>query len=448
MSPNDPIVPTGYLPKSAMLLSVFCLFLISCLDKNKNRPKNDGYLYKFRVEVNSDSTAYQDKILSLDIDFNDKLRECRDSGKKVDHGSILVLETNVHGKVLDTCISQYDVNTLLWTMKGNTPVSTTRYYSFSFNTSDQKTITPSVKHLIQKMDLQDKWAFTTPTGYFVYEKKGGAFGVFAPEVCEDNENGKDWVRGDYKEYNGILNIGDPNTKAIFHPHDDVEADDGIWGGSKSDIIFEGPLHYQIRSNNNFGTLPGDYRSNTAYRILFDIYPNYIQATITAGNAHGYASVMEMTPGGDSLEATDYVVRSNGKKYLKGDTLALDISPEWFFAGDEDDDSNLFFIHKQDDDVKDGIHWYNFMQGLMIGYGRGANPGINSYPNEFYLGFTKKKDFKDMQAWVASISNTPKISVHKIQKQQLHPWGSIDIKNIHKDLELSLENTALKLPALP
>lgn len=422
---------------------LFTVLLISNCKSVKEEKSQANFMYKIGVEVHSGDYEYQDKLIALEINFNEKLKECNAYGKKVDLESIKVIEVNAAGDSITDCIAQYDLDKLLWTMEGNTPASKTRFYNILFNTTDVPSIEFLKTKLIEKVDLGSKWAFNTPSGYYVYDKKGGAFDVFAPQKCTDNEHGKDWVRGDYKEYNGILNVGDPNTKGIFHPHNDIEADDGIWKGSKSELVLEGPIHYQIRSINKFGDLPDDYRSNTTYSILFDIYANYIKATVTAGNEHGYAAIMEMTPGGDSLEITDYVIRSNGQKYSKNDTLAMDISPEWFFAGDADDSSKLFFIHAEDDSIKDGIHWYDFMQGLMIGWGRGANPGINTYPNTYYFGFSDAADYGEMKKLVASITNTPDIKVSQTEKFDLYSWGAIDFIKENGNLKLTLENSQIK-----
>ncbi len=426
-----------------LTIAIFCA-LCSCTKKSVEQRNRSNYLYKIPVDLKSGEIEYHDKLVSLAIDFEEKLKESHSAGKKINFNSIRIDEVDSAGNFIDSCTVQYDIDKLLWLAKGITPQFSTRHFIIYFNSTDQHSVIAEQKPLVTIKDTADNWAFTTPNGFFVYEKSGGAFNVFAPEECADNEKGKDWVRGDYKEYNGILNVGAPDTKAIFHPHKDVEADDGIWGGSKSEIIFSGPLHYQVRSINRFGNLHDDYRSNTEYRIVFDIYPNYIKATVEKGNEHGYACVIEMTPGGDSLELSDYVIGSDGRKFLKGDTLAADMSPEWMFAGDAQDSSTLFFIHKQDDDIIDGIHWYDFMQGLMLGWGRGANPGINTYPNEFFMGFSKQSKYADMKKLVASISNQPELIVHKMVKQDLNTWGSIDIKKNDNQYEVALENTVLKL----
>ncbi len=433
---------------TCLLILLTILFRVSCFAQDTKTPASTSYLYKIPIEVQSGDTEYTDKLIRLNIDLKDKLKECYATGKKVDEHAIAVEEVDARGKMISRCVAQYEVDQLLWMMEGVMPKSTTRYFNILFNTTDQPAVATQEKPLITRKDTVGNWAFTTPNGYFVYETRGGAFNVFAPQVCQDNAYGKDWVRGDYKEYNGILNIGDPNTKAIFHPHHDTEADDGIWQGSKSDLIVEGPLHYQIRAINSFGELPGDYRSNTVYRVLFDIYPHYITATVTQGNEHGYASVMEMTPGGDSLETSDYVVASDGRTYHKGDTLAADLSPEWFLVGDAQDSARLFFSHLQDDSSQDGIHWYDFMQGLMVGFGRGANPGIHTYPNTFYMGFTPQSGAPGMQKLVASLSNTPTIEVGTTRKQSRYSWGDITIKKEAGNLEVTLENSLFKCAYSP
>ena len=40
----------------------------------------------------------------------------------------------------------------------------------------------------------DVWNFTTPSGNFHYEVKGGAFVAWCHEACSNDESGKDWVK--------------------------------------------------------------------------------------------------------------------------------------------------------------------------------------------------------------------------------------------------------------
>lgn len=421
------IIAVGFLP-----------FLCGC---HNNGITNKDFLYKVAVEINSGDIEYRDKVIELNISFEAKLKECYSSGKKVDYGTIQVVEVDSKENIVSTCICQYDISTLVWIMKGITPRRSTRYYNIYFNTTDMEKDTPKdkPKPIVTKEDLPGKWAFTTPNGYFVFENNGGAFEVFSPIKCEDNAPGKDWMRDDYKEYSGILNIGDPDTKAIFHPNEDIEVNQGLWKGCKSDIVMEGPLRFRLRSINRFGELEKDYRSNTAYSVYFDIFPDFVRASVTKGNKYGYACVIELTPGGDSLESTDYVIRSNGTKYLKDEGYDEDIENEWAYIGDQQDSIRLFFIHAEDDSIKDGLNWYEFMQAVMVGWGRGANPGINHYPNEFYFGFSHTADNADMHKWVASLTTTPEIKIGKTQKKETEDWGAIGIKKINNNLQVTLEN---------
>lgn len=421
---------------------IACHFLFSCAGKKNNF---DDSLYKVRVEINSGDIEYSDKLIELNINFADKLNEVFSAGKKINYQSIRVAEVDRDNKLISDCICQYDINTLLWVMKSVTPKHCTRYYTIYFNTTDQTKNNAETRNepVVIKENLPDRWGFTTPNGYFVFEKKGGAFKVFSPEKCEDNTPGKDWIRDDYKEYNGILNIGDPDTKAIFHPNEDTEVKQGIWKGCKSDLILEGPLRYRIRSINKFGDLPGDCRSNTTYQVFFDIFPNFIRAFITGGNEKGYACVMELTPGGDSLEATDYVIRSNGKKYMKDESYAEDIADEWAYIGDKQDSTSLFFIHAQDDTIKDGVNWYEFMQAVMVGWGRNANPGITGQPNDFYFGFSKSSDYSANKKLVASITSTPEINIGKTQKRKQNGWGLEKISKVNDSLLVTLENSKIR-----
>lgn len=406
----------------------------------------EHFQYRVPLKVNSGSARYQDKVVEFKIDLQSLLAQVHTSAKRLNASSIRMAEVDGEGNLLNSCSAQYDADTLYWKMSGETPVGATRYYSVYFNTTDRSGIDlpPMEKPEVVRDDLPGRWSFNTPGGYYVFERSGGAFEVFSPAPCEDNESGKDWMRDDFQAYNGILNIGDPDTHAIFHPNEDPEANEGIWKGCKSVIIFDGPLHTRIRSINRFEEIPGDYRSNTTYTVFFDIFPHFVRATMATGNADGYACIMEMTPGGDQLEDTDYVIRSDGKKFLRGETCSEDIDREWLVAGDADDPHQIFFWHPEDDDVKDGINWYDFMQAVMIGWGRGANPGIHQYPNSFYFGFSQLggKEPEEIDAWLRQLSSQPEIEVGRVAVRELDDWGRIRISEIDGKLEVELENSRI------
>ena len=419
-----------------ILLSII-IQLFSC-SKVKNSYRD--YQYFIPVEVNAKEITYNNEIVELEIDLQKKLQECYAGAKEVDFSSIIVVELDESGTPKRKCVSQYDINTLLWQIDGDLSRHSSRFFNIYFNTTDKISENTVSDTLVRMEALPGRWAFTTPNGYFVFDQRGGAFEVFAPQKCANNTAGKDWIREDYKEYNGILNIGDPDTRAIFHPNDDFEADDGLWKGCKSDIIFAGPLHYRIRSINRFGDLPGDYRANTAYSAIFDIYPNYIKTNVTHGNEFGYACIMEMTPGGDSLENTDYIYTGDGLKYMRDENFADDLSTEWFVAGDGEDSTKLFFAHAQNDSVKDGINWYDFMKAVMIGYGRGANPGINTYPNHYLYGFTKASGFDNMEKQMDALLNMPEIVVGKTQRKNTQTWADIQVERNNGQIEVTIENS--------
>jgi len=417
------------------------ILITSCYRPGIIGPMN--WQYKFRIEINSGQTVYTNKIIELELDLNVKLMECYSFGKQVNYRSIRVFELDTNGRMVKECLCQYDINTLYWTMEGITPAHSKRYYEVYFHTTDQHQIPGELQPQVLKEDFTDGWKFKTPAGYYFFEKKGGAFRVFSPLECKDNENGKDWIRDDYSEYNGMLNIGDPETHAIFHSGEDKEAKEGIWKGCKSDIVFSGPLHYQIRSINNFGDLENDYRSNTSYVIIHDIFPNFIRATITYGNESGIACIMEITPGGDSLEQSDYVICSDGLINNKDEKWSKDISPEWLFVGDLQDTTRLFFIHDDDDNIQDGLDWYEFMQAVMVGWGRNANPGIHTYPSTFYLGFSQTENYQDMKKLVASLITNPDIQISTTEQNKNISWGDIYVEEIEGNLQVVLENSKLQ-----
>jgi hypothetical protein len=79
---------------------------------------------------------------------------------------------------------------------------------------------------------------------------------------------------------------------------------------------------------------------------------------------------------------------------------------------------------------------------MMGWGRGANPGINDYPNEYYFGFSDTTDIAGMENLVASLTTTPEIQIERIQKREAEDWGSIRIIETDKHLQVSLENSKI------
>ena len=426
--------------KSIFLFLSGLLLLSSCAGPGITAPEN--WQYRFMVEVHSGENGFADKLIELELDLNEKLGECYAGGKPVEYRSIRVFELDSNGSPVKECLCQYDINMLYWMMEGKTPVNSKRCYEVYFHTTDQHQIEDELKPQVLKEDCSDGWKFETTEGYYVFERKGGAYRIFSPVPCLDNENGKDWIRDDYSGYNGILNIGDPETHAIFHPGEDKEAGEGIWNGCKSDIVFSGPLHYRIRSINNFGDIGRDYRSNTSYVVVHDIYPNFIRASVSRGNASGIACIMEMTPGGDSLEPYDYVIRSDGSVYHMDEKWYEDISPEWLFVGDRQDSVRLFFIHQDDDSVTDGLDWYEFMQAVMVGWGRNANPGMHRYPCIFYMGFSKAGNFQDMKNWVASLTTNPEVRINRTEQNNNIPWGAIHIEKKEGNLQVELENSKL------
>lgn len=377
--------------------------------------KRDRY-YRLKVIVETGNHALHDKIIETDLDLSAKLSKAGAPSHRLHLPSLCVIEVDDRGRYIQECPAQWDVDRLLWMMPGVTPTNEHRFFEIYFNDSGHPTTPSSVNALVQKTDAPERWQFTTPGGYYVFEKRGGAFEVFSPVPCEDNESGKDWMRDDYNKWNGILNVGDPETKAIFHPNEDEEAIQSLTKGPRSQLVYAGPLRYRIKSINRFGKLENDYRSGTVYEILYDIFPYGVRATMTKGNPHGYACIMELTPGGDSSELTDFVVRADGLRKMKNEKWAEDISPEWLYVGDAEDANKLYFLHVQDDTIKDGLNWYENMQAVMVGWGRGANPGIHSYPNTFYFGFTQLETHQEIESLMASLSHEPKITFSKTERR--------------------------------
>jgi hypothetical protein len=79
-----------------------------------------------------------------------------------------------------------------------------------------------------------------------------------------------------------------------------------------------------------------------------------------------------------------------------------MSPEWLLVGDAGDENKLFFVHARDDSISDGVNWYENMQAAMVGWGRGANPGMSAFPETFFFGFTQDELHNDTESMVSSL----------------------------------------------
>ncbi len=405
---------------------------------------NADWRYRFQVRVQTGATECIDRPVEHVMVFANKFAEVQAEGALLDPASIRIIETDSSGRMLAERSAQYDVDELVWILNGSTPPATSRFFDVYFNGSDRSVPRSSLPPLVAKRDSVDRWIFDTPAGHYVFEQRGGAFEVFSPVICRDNEGGKDWMRDDYNRWNGILNVGDPRTKAIFHPNEDDEADDSLTKGPKSFIQCAGPVRYRLKSINRFGELDDDYRSKTVYSIEYMIYPHGIRARMLQGNKDGYACIMELTPGGDQLEASDYVVGPDGVKKYKGETWAKDISPEWLYVGDEQDPYKLYFFHAEDDTIKDGLNWYENMQAAMVGWGRGANPGIHTYPNTFYMGFTRAETHEQIKKRIESWQAPLTVSAGKTETAPADSWGQVRIEGTISGKNVVLENSRLRI----
>lgn len=423
-----------------LLMGLLLAVLTGCT--TQNRPY-DQWQYRFTVEVKAGDVDLYDKLVEVPVDFEAKFAEAGPAGELLDISSIRICETDEAQGIITEVTGQYDPGLLLWQLQGKTAANTSRWFDIYFNKTDLSVPPADHEPAIVMSEMPGRWAFNTPVGYYVFEKDGGAFEVFSPVPCQDNEVGKDWMRDDFNRWNGILNVGDPDTKAIFHPNDDDEVDDGLEKRVRSQLVYAGPLRYRIKCINRFGDLGDGYRSNTVYEIHYDILPDAVKATMVRGNQHGVACIMELTPGGDSLETTDYVVRADGLKMLKDQKWSEDISPEWLVVGDADDANRLYFAHAEDDTITDGLNWYDNMQAAMVGWGRRANPGMAAFPETFYFGFTQAENHSDIETKIKSLSSDYHVEVGKaesnsdyvgekelpsVSESALQPWYTFESKS--------------------
>jgi len=188
------------------------------------------------------------------------------------------------------------------------------------------------------------------------------------------------------------------------------------------MVYSGPVRYRLRSEHIFGDRGSDQRSNTTYEIFHDIFPHTVRATMTKGNADGFACIVELTPGGDDYESSDYVTRPSGAK----GSFNGDLSPEWVYLGDANDPNKFFFIHVEDDNVNDAAQPYGGIKMIMAGWGRSADPGIRTYPSTFYFGFDRAPDHVGMTKVINSIHHPLTIEIKPTQAAS--SVGSYQVKN--------------------
>ncbi len=398
----------GFLSSSVLFLSV------SCVKKEAGRK---GLYYEIPLEVSSDSHFFRDKTAELEIDLAGMLKDRFHIHTNIDHGSVRVSEFDHKGNFVRDCACQYDVNkTLIWLMEGDFPPMTKRIFRVSFNISGQNAKVSLANHLVIKKEKGDSPEFATPSVYAVYGMKEGGFQVFLPIECENDRGKGDWIRNDHISDQSILYISDPDERIIFGPHTGTRVDAGSWDGCKSDIIYGGPVRYRIRSTKRYGRMPGDLRSGAVFSVIYDIFPDFIRAQIVKSGEPGFHCMVNLTPGGDILDSSDYLIAHDAKEYLRPGRLQTGNGFPWFYTGDAGDSTNLFFVRSGESPADLKMIRSDSAKALKAGWLIQPSEGSNMLHDEYFFGFVRTKNFSEVERKVKSILSVPEITVGKIERK--------------------------------
>lgn len=419
------------MPGSKMLNRLYfltiCLLTTSSTLAQPDDWWNPDWNYRLDVSVDSGAVTRIDKPVELPINFTAAFEQLRASGKMLDHQSIRIID--VSGESPKEIASQFEpykdfqaknnaIGVLVWMMEGTTQPRIDKRYQVYFDT-----ITNGPKHspeftnyLTLSEPDEDSWKISAPGyGFYTFQKSGGVFRVFSPHDVEDNALG-DWVRFDKSHYQGIPNMHSPDFSTIFHQtYDDLVASDNQWDAT-SELIIDGPVKSVIRSEHKIES----GISTGTWEIFYEIFPSTIRCTVTKGNDKGYALIHESTPGGNQFDEDDFIRLStdDAPRRLGDGNFNQDIEPEWAYQGDDKVKHKLYFIHNQDDDIKDAVLEFPQYDFWVLGWGRGdgatnVSPGINTYPQSYYFGFYPAENHGQMVTYIRSLTTPVKPTVTRL-----------------------------------
>ncbi|MEW6234068.1 MAG: hypothetical protein AB1656_01655 [Candidatus Omnitrophota bacterium] len=391
----------------------------------------DGrWTYRLPVMIQTGGYERIDKPVEIELDFIVLFNSVFAIGEAVDPHSIRVIEVERSGKILREVDSQFDpapgfdplrnaVGSLIW-MLDEVPSGGARFFYVYFD-SALKGAKPKAE-VKSRVTLSspdgDSWKFSAPPyGFYTFQKSGGAFRIFAHKDVQDNAEG-DWVRSDLSHFQGIPNLHSPDFSTIFHQtYDGLKSSDGGWN-VKSEMISEGPLKMTIRSRHVIakGTSQGEWE------IVYEIFPSTIRCTVTKGNENGFAFIQEAAPGGNKLGPEDFARLANEDqpRRLGQGNFNEDLSPEWAYQGEDGVKEKLYFIHAQDDKVKDAVLEFPQYHFWVVGWGRGGapnavSPGMKDYPAAFYFGFREAQDHAEMVRFIESLRQPLPIITLPVEK---------------------------------
>lgn len=364
---------------------------------------NDSYIIQKTIAVNPGKYIRYEKPVEVRLDFPAELKPVERDG--IPSGIVLhVMETDREGRLVDTEVpfqfNKDSVNgpvnryggTLVFMMKGVTGSRNRRYYKIRIgvNTGSMQE-GPEPQILTGKVDAHGSghWEIRSSNALYLYDISGGGFSEMR------DRDGCDWIQfdntGEPVQYRGIPNLQvykQGKFYGVFHPG---------YGNVKSILIDQGPLMVSILSTADM---------NGPWKCKWDILPHYARCTVLEGSRDGFAFLYEGVPGGSGFNSKyGYIMEPDGRKTYFAPSgfkplWKRDISPEWVYFGDDRTNRTLFYAHHEDDNVEEAM--YQVFDALTVfGFGREAEPGINSYPAHFTIGFCESSDIGVVSQYVNS-----------------------------------------------
>ena len=338
-----------------------------------SRPSRLPQRYLADIRIQAAGHDRRDLTVDVPFDFDAYLKKRKDPAP-LDPASVLVMEANAEGKVIDTDIPWQRVAATATTpasltllLKGNTAADAGRRYAVLFDTRGEyrtRTIEPIVKVTDEVQDEgQACFKVETPAAAWYYQKPGAAFSSLI------DRDGKDWIGykpkgGAAGSYRGIPNLGHP--KGGFHP-----------GGEActSALLARGPLKAVIESSSK----------DKAWATRWEIHPTFARLTVLKTD-RPYWFLYEGTPGGALNEKTDFQVLTDGTRRRAAKRWTRDLpEPEWIAFGDPNAKRALFLSHDDDDNHVDS-YWPMAKSMTVFGFGRhGMKQYITRTPEHFTVG---------------------------------------------------------------
>ncbi len=294
-----------------------------------------------------------------------------------------VSEIDASGRVLDPDLPfQLDRGRLVFLLKGATRKDAVRRYRLS--TDRGKAVAPLVECADAEDEGQASFKVTTPAGTWFYHKEGAGFSSLV------DRDGNDWLGyrpggGSDGKYRGIPNAVHP--EGHFHP-----------GGTtcESRLVAMGPLKVTIESESK----------DKKWACRWEIFPSFARLTMLKADKPWWF-LYEGTPGGKLDPASDFSIRSDGKKSPLSERWTGDLpAPEWIAFADGALSRSILVLHHEDDALVDS-YWP--MQGNMtvFGFGRdGLAKHLVATPSRFSVALVEDRSPEGLSRAALSLLHEP------------------------------------------